>query len=214
MDVLVRTHFVYFSKKSSIRGGWKTKSQRTTKEQQTAQATRTTTRTERHAHRTEHFLAARNPASCTYFSAFRQMRLTHSAVVSKAYAKLARHMKKNYHGETARENWHKKEQTARRASIRRIRRECFGSSEERRPRDASPVSVVFGVDRGVGVAVHTTMYVATSTACCCCCARYGTREVRYVTAAVVVGYNNVMINWLTRVMVQHARAVAGATSYY
>ena len=33
--------------------------------------------------------------------------------------------------------------------------------------------------------------------------------------AVAVGYTNnvVVINWLARVMVQHARVVAGATSY-
>ena len=45
------------------------------------------TSTERRAHRTAHFTAARNPAACIYFGAFRRMRLTHSAVVSKAYVK-------------------------------------------------------------------------------------------------------------------------------
>ena len=42
----------------------------------------------------------------------------------------------------------------------------FGSSEERRPRDASPVSVVFGVDRGqvFGVVAARTTASATSAA--------------------------------------------------
>ena len=39
-----------------------------TKEQRTAQASRTTTTTERRAHRTAHFTAARNPAAA-YISA-------------------------------------------------------------------------------------------------------------------------------------------------
>ena len=55
-----------------------------TKEQRTAQAGCTTTTTERRAHRTAHFTAARNPAACIYFIAFRGMRFTDSAVVSKA----------------------------------------------------------------------------------------------------------------------------------
>ena len=54
----------------------------TTKEQRTAQAGCTTTSTERRAHRTAHCL--QQPGN---FSAFRQMRFTHSAVVSKAQVK-------------------------------------------------------------------------------------------------------------------------------
>ena len=41
---------------------------------------------------------------------------------------------------------------------------------------------------GVGVADRTTT-VATSNGCCCCRARHGTREVRHVAAAAVVGYS-------------------------
>ena len=43
----------------------------------------------------------------------------------------------------------------------------FGSSEERRPRDASPVSVVFRVDRGLGfgvVAARTTTSATSAAA--------------------------------------------------
>ena len=42
----------------------------------------------------------------------------------------------------------------------------FGSCEERRPRDASPVSVVFGVDRGrvFGIVAARTTSSATSAA--------------------------------------------------
>ena len=57
------------------------------KEQRTTQAGCTTTNTEGRAHRTAHFTAAGKPTACIYFGAFRRMRLTHSAVVSKAYAK-------------------------------------------------------------------------------------------------------------------------------
>ena len=71
MHVLVRV-FVYFSKTYIVHVG---KSKVTaTKEQRTAQAGCTTTTTERRAHRTAHFTAARNPAACIYFIAFRGMR--------------------------------------------------------------------------------------------------------------------------------------------
>ena len=81
MDVLVRVLFV--SRKSIVDVG---KSKVTaTKEQRTTQAGGTTTSTERHAHSTAHFTVARNPAASIYISAFRRMRFTHSAVVSKAY---------------------------------------------------------------------------------------------------------------------------------
>ena len=65
MDVLVRV-FVYFSKTYSVHVG---KAVTATKEQRTAQAGCTTTTTERRAHRTAHFTAARNPAACMYFIA-------------------------------------------------------------------------------------------------------------------------------------------------
>ena len=80
MNVLVRVLF-YFSKE--YRGLWK-KQVTTTEEQRTKQAGCTTTGTEERAHGTAPFTAARKLAACTYFSAFRRMQLTHSAVVSKA----------------------------------------------------------------------------------------------------------------------------------
>ena len=57
--------------------------------------------------------------------------------------------------------------------------ERFRLFKERRPRDASPVSVVFGVDRDQVLVSRFEQlpFVATSTACCCC-ARYDMREVR------------------------------------
>ena len=48
------------------------------------------TGTERRAHRTVHFTAARKPTACKYFSAFRRMQLSHIAVVSKAYVEKCR----------------------------------------------------------------------------------------------------------------------------
>ena len=78
VDGCARTRFVYFSKK--YRGRWKSKVT-ATKEQRTVLAGCTTTSTERRAH---HTALTRNPAACIYFSTFRQMRFTHSAVVSKA----------------------------------------------------------------------------------------------------------------------------------
>ena len=84
MDVLV--HIVLFISKKKIVTVGKSKVT-TTKEQRTTQAGRTTTSTEGRARRTTHFTAARKPAACIYFSAFCRMRLTHSAVVSKANAK-------------------------------------------------------------------------------------------------------------------------------
>ena len=80
MDVLVRVLFI--SEKNIVDVG-KSKVA-ATKEQREAQAGCTTTSTERRAHRTAHFTAAKNPAACIYFSSFRRMRFTHSAVVSKA----------------------------------------------------------------------------------------------------------------------------------
>ena len=60
----------------------------TTKEQRPHRKSgRATTTTERLAHRTAHFTAARKPTACIYFGAFRRMRITHSAVVSKEYVK-------------------------------------------------------------------------------------------------------------------------------
>ena len=81
MDVLVRVWFI--SKKIIVAVGkikvTTTKEQRTSRvrnDQHRAACTR--------AHRTAHFTAGRNPAACIYFSAFRRMQFTHSAVVSKA----------------------------------------------------------------------------------------------------------------------------------
>ena len=99
-----------------------------------------------------------------YFIVFRRMRLTHSAVVNKAYVK---RWNLNEVTTPARNNWHKQEQAASRSSVEpKIERVRFGSCEERRPRDASPVSVVFGVDRGrvFGIVAARTTSSATSAA--------------------------------------------------
>ena len=88
IDVLVHTYLVrvlFISQKNIVAVG-KSKVT-TTKEQRTTQAWCATSSTETRAHRTAHFTATRKPASCIYFSAFSRMRLTHSAVVSKAYVK-------------------------------------------------------------------------------------------------------------------------------
>ena len=83
MDILVRVLFI--SPQNVVDFG---KSKATsTKEPRTAQAGCTTTSTERRAHRTAHFTAARNPAACIYFSACARVRFTHRAVISKAYVK-------------------------------------------------------------------------------------------------------------------------------
>ena len=82
-NVLVRVLFI--SQKNIVAVGKRKVT--TTKEQRTTQAGCTTTSTEGRAHSAAQFTAARKPAACMYFSAFRRMRLTHSAVVSKAYVK-------------------------------------------------------------------------------------------------------------------------------
>ena len=139
--MLVRVLF-YFSKK--YRGLWK-KQVTTTEEQRTKQAGCTTTGTEERAHGTAPFTAARKPAACIYFSAFRRMQLTHSAVVSKAYVKKCR--EPIFINESTTPGRKKKTQKRPncKQSIRRTKqiRERFRSSRERRPRDASPVSVVY-----------------------------------------------------------------------
>ena len=118
-----------------------------TKAHRRAQAGWTSTTTRRRAHRTALFTAARNPAACIYFSAFRRMRLTHSTVVSKEYAKQCWEGKRrndacSLKNTPKKANW--------KESIRRNKqiRGRFRSSKERRPRDASALSVLFGVDRG------------------------------------------------------------------
>ena len=80
MNVFVR---VVFISQNNIAADGKDKVT-TTKEQRAAQAGRTTTSTERRAHRTAPFTAARNPTACIYFGAFRRMWYTHCAGVSKA----------------------------------------------------------------------------------------------------------------------------------
>ena len=88
------------------------------KEQRTARAGRTPTSTERRAHRTAHFAAARNPATCIYFSAVRRMRLTQSAVVSKeGICKTVYHDNLKEATTPVRKKRHEKEQTASRASV-------------------------------------------------------------------------------------------------
>ena len=118
-----------------------------TKEQRTTQSRYTTTSTEGRVHRAAHFTAAGKPAACIYFYAFRRMQLTHSTVVSKEYAKQCREGKRrndacSLKNTPKKANW--------KESIRRNKqiRGRFRSSKERRPRDASALSVLFGVDRG------------------------------------------------------------------
>ena len=83
VDECARTRFVCFPKK--YRGRWKNQVT-TTKEQRTTQAGCTKTSTEGRApYRTAHLTAAEKPSACVYFSAFRRMRFTYSAVVSNAY---------------------------------------------------------------------------------------------------------------------------------
>ena len=67
--------FLFVSEKSIVAVGKKNKVT-TTKEQRTAQAGCTTTRTERRAHRTAQLYSSQDPAACIYFGAFRRMRFT------------------------------------------------------------------------------------------------------------------------------------------
>ena len=91
MNALVRVLFI--SKKNIVTVG-KSKVT-TTKVQRATQAGCTTTSAEGRAHRTAHFTAARKPAACIYFSTFRRLWFTHSAVVSKAYVKKCREPKRS-----------------------------------------------------------------------------------------------------------------------
>ena len=94
VDGCARTRFVYFSE--TIRGRWKKPSHdNIKKKRRTTQAGCTTASTERRAHRTAHFTAARKPTASQFFSAFRRMLLTHSAVVSKAYVEKCREVKRS-----------------------------------------------------------------------------------------------------------------------
>ena len=143
MDVLVRVLFI--SQKQIVVVG-KSKVT-TTKEQRATQAGCTATSTERRAHRTAHFTAARKPTACIFFSAFRRMRLTHSAVVSKAYVKTDREAKRSNNASSVKNT---QERAIYKKSIRRTKRtgQRYRSSKERCPRDGSPLSVIVGVDRG------------------------------------------------------------------
>ena len=86
-----RTRFVYFSKITwPLEREEKSRRQQKKNNQQHKQAACTTTSTERLAHRTAYFSSSEDSSSlytAVYFSAFRWMRLTHGAVVSKAYVK-------------------------------------------------------------------------------------------------------------------------------
>ena len=146
VDGCVRTCFDYFSKTISWIVG---KNKATTrKEQRTTETGCTANRTDRRANRTAHFTAARKSAACIYFSAFRQMRLAHSAVVNKAYVKNV-HMEPKRSNDASSEKWTQKRENCKQSMHRTNQvRERFRSFQERRPRDESPVSVVFGVDRG------------------------------------------------------------------
>ena len=87
-------------------------------------------------------------------------------MVSKAYVK---RWNLNEVTTPARKSGNKKEQAASRASVgqKKEERVRFGSSEERRPRDASPVSVAFGGDRGqffCVIAARTTISASSAAA--------------------------------------------------
>ena len=76
MDVLVRV--LHISQKQIVAVE---KCEGTTaKEQRTTQAGCTTTITERGTHLTAHLTAARNTTACIYFSVFRRMPLTRTAL--------------------------------------------------------------------------------------------------------------------------------------
>ena len=118
----------------------------------------------------------------------------------------------------------------------------FGSSEERRPRDASPVSVVFGVDRCqvFGVAARTTTSATPAAAAAAAfvvwvplVASPKKHENRFCTYShklmqpcrlgkmllVTINLARLRLVWsrqLATGMVQHARVVVavGVTSYY
>ena len=82
VDVLKSVLFIYQKPIEAVG-----KSKDTTKEQRTTQAGCTTTSTERRARRNAQFTKASKPTASIYFSVFRRIRLTHSAIVCKAYAK-------------------------------------------------------------------------------------------------------------------------------
>ena len=101
---------------------------------------------------------------------------------------LARHVKIYHEATTHRENRSKKANCKK--SIRPKIEELILSSEERCPRDASPVSVVFGVDGGQVLLSRFAQlpFVATTTAaaesviargCCCCGLRFDRKRVTY-----------------------------------
>ena len=86
VDGCARTRVVYFSKK--YRGRWKKQSHDI---RRITNSTTSGVHNDQHraarTHRTARFTEARNPAACTYFTAFHRIRFTHNAVVSKAYVK-------------------------------------------------------------------------------------------------------------------------------
>ena len=86
-----RTRFVYFSKITWPLGKGEESRRQKTNNQQHKQAACKTTSTGRCVHRTAHFSGSEDSRSlytAVCFSAFRRMRLTHSAVVSKAHLKI------------------------------------------------------------------------------------------------------------------------------
>ena len=132
-----------------------------------------TTSTERCAHRTVHFSSSgdsRSLDTTVHFIAFRRMRLTHSAVCGKRG--ICRKMEPERKKRRLLEKTDTKKSMlpAEHPSDQKKKRVRFGSSEEMRPRDASPVSIVFGVDRGqVFGAVGSHNYQCYFCCCCCCC---------------------------------------------
>ena len=139
--------------------------------QQHEQAAGTTTSTERCAFRTAHFRSSEDSPSlytAVNSSVFRRVRLTHSAVVSKEYVERLnnKRSKRRLLGKTT-----KKEQAASRASVGPKKVESDQKKKNavwivrgEAPRDASPVSVIFGVDRGQVFGVVAARATASAAA--------------------------------------------------
>ena len=139
--------------------------------QQSLQAACTATTTERCAPRTAHFSSSEDSPSlytAVCFSAFRRMRLNHSAVVSKEHREKWSIKRSN---DACSEKLTKKEQAASRASVGpkkvesdKTKKSAVWIVRGEAPRDASPVSVIFGVDRGQVFGVVAACVTASATA--------------------------------------------------
>ena len=120
---------------------------------------------------TAHFSSSEDSPSvytAMYFSAFRRMRLNHSAVVSREHVELWNIKRSN---DACSEKLTKKEQAASRVSVGPKKVESDQKKKNavwivrgEAPRDASPVSVIFGVDRAQVFDVVGARATASATA--------------------------------------------------